>query len=291
MRSLLLLCLAACGRLGFEPLSGDAGTDDADDASVLTTCTTFGAWSVPIEVPTLTSPTNDWEPALHPNGELLVFSREAVGLFVATRTGSVTFSAPTMIVGTDGRDHGPAWNPAGDRLYVASERTGTFRLWYSDYSNGTFGPLTMDGSLSMDAMAPALRFDELELYFSMDFPPVTMFRAERATRNDPWTVTGAETQLIAPGGEGGWPTLSADGLTLYFEGFNADGPKVYVSTRTSLTQRFGTPSLLTELNVSQQDDIGDPDVSRDGLTLMSSFQPQAMPTEFDIYISRRVCLD
>lgn len=292
MRPLWLLGFAACGRLEFDPIGLTADASDASNRDAPAACSTFGAWSVPAQVTSLTSATNDWEPALHPDGNLLVFSRDGQGLFSSMRTGPSTFSVPTLIGVTDDRDQGPAWSGTGDRLYFTSQRNGAFRLWYSDYSNGVFQPITTVSDLAAQYMlAPAVRFDDLELYWCTGTPGSVIERAERTTSSSPWAVTGPEPQLTLPGGQSGWPTLSADGLTMYLEGIDATGPKLYVSTRASLGQRFGVPTLVSDLNVSDQDDIGDPELSRDGLTLLSSFQPQAMPSLFDIYISTRVCLD
>lgn len=293
MRPLWLLWLAACGRLGFEPAGRTDDATSGRDADA-TACQTFGPWSVPVEVPSLSTGINDWEPALHPDGTLLVFNRDGLGLFSSVRTGPNTFGAPTLIAGTDDRDQGPAWSGTGDRLYFVSRRTGSFRLWYSDYVNGVFEPVAMyaDAALSTtDLLAPVVRFDDLEMYWCTGTPTSVIERAERPTTSSPWAITGPEPQVTLPGGESGWPTLSADGLTMYLEGIDGAGPKLYVSTRPSLGQRFGAPTLVSELNVSDQDDIGDPELSRDGRTLLSAFQPQAMTSLFDIYISSRVCND
>src|SRR5690606_38871277 len=92
----LLVLVSACGRLWFDPLGvAGAGPDDHDGGAIgdamadaaEPACTTFGPWSAPVEVTELTSGGDDWEPALHPDGNTLVFVRGITDLYVATRSG------------------------------------------------------------------------------------------------------------------------------------------------------------------------------------------------------------
>ena len=289
-----ILVIAGCGRIYFDPLgvrdanNGDGGTG-ADAQQIC------GPWSPPTEVSTLTSPIADWEPALHPGGDLLVYSRFDK-LYSATRSGS-TFTNPAQIAvltTSPQYDFGPAWSPAGDQLFFVSDRISgnVHRLWVSDFDGSTFQtPVQVSELANTTVIAPALSGDGLELYFSTILGGSTIARAERATLSSPWVVTGVENQLRTPGGLVGWPALSPDSLTLYFEGLDAAmNPRIYQATRTSTAERFGTPSLVAEL-VPQTagDELGDPDISRDGTTLLLAIKRAASTTDFDIYASTRTC--
>lgn len=278
-------CLAAgCGRIAFDPLA-DHGSDGAPpDARCA-----FGPWSAPTLLSGLDTGADDWEPALHPDGELLVFNRELVGTFAATRNGT-RFENPTAIAGWNPADFGPAWDPAGDSIYLTRDLgNANYRLWESSYAAGVFGtPSEIAGLTTTPAASPTIRSDGLELYYTVQAVPAQIGRAERPDRLSSWMVTGIEPQLtVLPGEETGWPTLDRDGLTLYLEARNTAGARLYVATRAAQSERFGTPTMIAELDGFG--DVGDPEISTDGRTLLYAIDSTTQ-SDFDLYFSTRSCL-
>src|SRR5689334_8399117 len=91
-----LAMLAGCGRWDFEPLAGDGSAATRDgDGSV-----GCGAWPPPTELTTVNTLGDDWDPAISPDGNVLVFSQKVTlsqqDLFVALRQGN-QFGAPSPI--------------------------------------------------------------------------------------------------------------------------------------------------------------------------------------------------
>src|SRR4051812_31734855 len=108
MRGIVLVWLAACGRIGFgsndpavpddEPpddaatLGDVAPLDAADDATVPAAgC----RWTDIIELRALSSPLNDWEPAVSPDGQTLLLIRES-DIYRAMRT-SDGWTTPVLV--------------------------------------------------------------------------------------------------------------------------------------------------------------------------------------------------
>jgi hypothetical protein len=83
-------------------------------------------------------------------------------------------------------------------------------------------------------------------------------------------------------GANGWPSLTVDGLTMYFENDDPGGT-IYTATRPSTSNRFGNPvSFPASVFGAQQ---GDPELSRDGKTFY--FASNASPPtagDFDLAV-------
>src|SRR5687768_16147650 len=95
MRSALVVLLAGCGRVGFDPVTSDAaGADTIADAFDESRCT----WSVPTEIPGINTDEIEAEPAMSPDGSLIVFASNRFGDGIDR-----LYGAP--LVGTD-------WTPA-----------------------------------------------------------------------------------------------------------------------------------------------------------------------------------
>jgi hypothetical protein len=259
-----------------------------------------GAWSsTATRLDSLCTGEQDWEPAIHPNGDLLVFTSVrlmpgvSMELYQATRTGPMTFGPPSVIatISTVGAafDGGGAWSLAGDELTFSSDRINGRRLYVSSYSGGTFGAPTMIPELAnQSANAPTLRGDGLELYFD-DYNGVTtrIYRATRASTGSPWVVVGAQTQLD-PGGIYGWPSLAPDGLTLYYEGTVGAQTHMYEAHRATTNDPFGAGTVMTDFDPAIVGP-GDPDFSWDSTTLYFAATRVTNPQAADLYTVTRTC--
>ncbi len=184
---------------------------------------------------------------------------------------------------------GPAWSPSGDALYLAYDPGGGTdeRLYRSERIDGVFQTPVLVPELAGEHIgASAFSADGLELYYSTGGD---IGRATRGSTSDPWQVQGIESQLAVTGTVG-WPTLSADGLTMLFEVVQSNRARIYSATRASTTDRFGVGARLEELG-SDTVQVGDPELSRDGRVLLFAVRDDPAPgANFDLYMSTRSCL-
>jgi len=85
---------------------------------------------------------------------------------------------------------------------------------------------------------------------------------------DAWTDVGTLDELDSTNGtDDGWPTVTPDGLTLYWESARGPNRDIYGATRPQLGATFGPLALVPGINDPMWDD-GDPDISFDGQTLV-----------------------
>jgi hypothetical protein len=292
-RLALLLSIAACGRLRFDvrELGGDGAVDAPGDSGP---ACSYGPWSTPLLVAGIESSSNDWDPAIHPDGQTLVFASDRVGgintnkLFISTRQGG-SWSAPTAITALNAANaSGADWNDAGDVLYFVSDQSGGSLGYTSAYAGGVFGPPALiPGLESVEMFGPAISHDERELFFTTLLPTQIM-EASRASAAASWGNVHTVSELDA-GPSDGWPTLSRDGLTIYFESTRTGNGDIYMASRSALGQPFAAPTLVSELSEGPSDTDGDPDLSRDGLTIyMSSTRPTGVGAN-DMYVATRMC--
>src|SRR5262249_44629449 len=148
-------------------------------------CARFGPWSTPTRIDVLSSQSSDWEPALHPDGSILVFSSDRVvsgtiKLYASTVTSGVYASPVELAILNDAlatRDNGPCWSADGAQLYFSSNRSGSLHLYVSNYAAGSFQAPTLVPDVATTVMSDiALRTDGLEMYYNAS--NTSLFRAE-----------------------------------------------------------------------------------------------------------------
>jgi len=251
--------VAACGRFDFDVVgSADARVDG--DASPRTT------WSAPVRLAALSSGGNDWGPALRSDGITLAFASDRgsdLDLYVSTYTG--TWSAPVAIssLDTPSVDLDPAWSSDGTLLYFASDRSGAQRLYQATFDGITFSaPTLVPGLSTLDALGPAISPGDLELiYTDVASASSHLAYATRASVTAPWNDQGDILELL-PSADDGFPTLTPDGLTMYFE-TNRDGQlHIFSTTRQTLSASWSSPSVVAE--TTSDGDESDPSISADG---------------------------
>ena len=94
--------------------------------------------------------------------------------------------------------------------------------------------------------------------------------------------------LIDPTSQNDDPSFTEDRLELYFESNRAGGAgstDLYVSTRTSTAEPWGSPRALVELNTPTRD--SGPGISPDGLTLWFASARPGGQGEQDIWVTSR----
>jgi len=160
----------------------------------------------------------------------------------------------------------------------------------------TFGEPTNLGPLingeGVDA-TPLITPDGLEFYFCSDREggsgEVDLWMVSRPTKDDEWgTAVNLGPTINGPGWDLG-PSLSADGLTLYFasdwEGGSGDFD-IWMASRTTLDDSWGEPvSLGAHIN-SVSLDCG-PSISPDDLTLFFYSDRLGEPPGGEIWMTTR----
>src|SRR5262249_28339589 len=120
---------------------------------------------------------------------------------------------------------------------------------------------------------PFLTLDGKTLYFASNrnqssVANYEIYSVTRAGRGQPSGTPVLESTLNDPTATDDQPCVSADGLELYFNSTRAGGMggiDIMVSTRSSTSQPWGTPTFATALNSTAND--GGPTLTADGLRI------------------------
>jgi len=121
--------------------------------------------------------------------------------------------------------------------------------------------------------APSISSDGLTLYFSSNRAggsgSFDLWVAMRATTDDEWGTTANLGQTVNYSSYDDWPSISSDGLSLYFTsdrpgGFGSDD--IWVTTRATTEGDWGAPVNLGQMVNSSSGDMC-PNISADGLSL------------------------
>jgi Tol biopolymer transport system component len=235
--------------------------------------------------------TFDGGPSLTPDGLVLYFASDRIGgsggadLWIASRAGAdAHFSPPHNLgpnVNSGANESAPDIAADGLALFFDSDRPdgfGSYDLWIALRTrlDEPFGvPANLGAGVNTAASEghPHLSPDGLTLYFQR--------RGTAATGDvDIWMATRAHvgdqfSQAVRLGGSvnsphfDGEPSVSADGLTLYFTSDRPGGlgaRDLWVAHRTSQNSAFGPGSHLgSTVNTAAQDVT--PSISRDGSVL------------------------
>jgi hypothetical protein len=140
---------------------------------------------------------------------------------------------------------------------------------------------------------PSLTGDGLTLFYGSSAPGGSggqdIWMVKRPTLTSPWgTPVNLGPTINSPADDSA-PTLSRDGLSLYFASNRAGGRggwDVWVATRPSLSAPFGSPvNLGPAINTSFGE--GDPHISPDNRTLVFSSTRLNDPNANDVFMSTR----
>ncbi len=161
-----------------------------------------------------------------------------------------------------------------------------------------FGPTVNTSDYEYD---PDLSTDGLELYFqsprSGGYGNYDIYVTTRATIDDPWSEPVNLGPLINSSGTEFGPSISADGLSLYFNSSRPGGSglnDLYVATRKTALDPWGEPSNLGPVVNSSFHDVN-PNISADGLSLFFSDWDGRPPRpggcgQCDIWMTQRASL-
>ena len=136
---------------------------------------------------------------------------------------------------------------------------------------------------------PSISFDGLSLYF-YDFLKGwgigTLRMATRETIENPWEEAVSLGSELSGGGTA--PCISADGLSLYFDGPGGGGSDIFVSKRPTVSDPWGEPvNLGPNVNSSSCLDMG-ASISADGLELFFGSDLRIGGSgDWDVYVATR----
>jgi Tol biopolymer transport system component len=298
--ALVLLC--GCGRVGFDAARGEDGGSGAGDAASdvggdaqIAICHT-GAWGTPTVIASTVTSSEEADPWISPDELTLYFESNRSpssgrAIWFATRaTKAAPFGTPVRQLELDDAmdDHDPALNADLTQIWFGSLRTGAAELHTavrpdsaSPFMNPALASIT--GDSVVPSVGPSLTADGLGLYYGRDL------EVAFATRTD---TLGAftfvrELDEINAAPTDGNPTITADGLELFFDSYRNGPAAIFAATRPDTSSLFSGLTELTSLPmVASGIAAGSPDISADGRTLYYWID---LGGQLDLYTSTRSC--
>lgn len=258
----MALATTACGRLGFsdDPLDGGLERFDAPAACAKP------RWKVERIIDELTSLATDWSPAWGLGTKQIVFESDRPGgagksdLYLGRLDeASVRYSGLRALeeLNTAASESAPTLSDDGLELFF--NREGDILRATRGAPTARFGAATLfiPGAFGAD-----LGNEDRDLIYTVRGNGRTTFLIRSRAKpglND--FAAPRSLDELTPPASAGWPSLSRDGLELYFE-TGEDLPTSFAH-RASRDAPFSTPVPLTELG-----NASDPDVSPDGQLLL-----------------------
>lgn len=162
----------------------------------------------------------------------------------------------------------------------------------ADFIFGTPINLGPTVNTSSNDAGPSISTSGLSLYFTSDRPggfgESDLYVSTRAKKNDPWGAPSNLGAVVNSSSTEGTPSISADGLKLYFmsnrQGSSEDRD-IWVTRRTAKNEDWSTPvNLGPTVNTSFKDCC--PNISTDGLSLFF-FSDRPGSGGWDIWVTTR----
>jgi Tol biopolymer transport system component len=224
----------------------------------------------------------------------------ALALTAKVTNADFTFGAPTnlgLLVNSSAADGSPKISADGLTLYFDSLRAGGFGDWdiwvttRETIHDGWVAPVLLPApinSVYRDA-GPSISADGLSLYFASDRPDgfgsFDIWVTRRKTTEEPWGDPVNLGPTVNSSTYDCHPSISADGLALYFDSVSWLGLyDVYVTERPTTDSGWRTPvNLGPEVNTIYYE--LSPDISSDALSLF--FDRRGAAGDRDIMIATR----
>ncbi|MCF7973086.1 MAG: hypothetical protein K9N55_04680 [Phycisphaerae bacterium] len=236
--------------------------------ALMSCSTAWAQWSAPEAVTEINSSYIDKSPFLSFDGLTLYFSRQSgpgwyyTRIYQATRpVPSGPFEAVTEISSLNyngGHVDSPWVSPDNLRMYYFRTEPGSLsRIKVSTRSAVTAAWPDGTNLEALNALgrlaSPTLTSDELVIVFSGSSLPGgigghDLWQATRAARTSPFGAAVNVTELNTGAAEY-HPSLSGDGLSLYFISNRNGSFQIFKAERSALGQPFGSPVPMTELEV------------------------------------------
>jgi len=278
------------GPVGETGAIADAGGDAGPKAA----CNLAAPFGTPVRVPGVNTPTIDWCPRLSANEHELYLTREvpdaAFELLSFSRSSTdAPFGNEHVLAALSSPEYDECAfiSADGKTLFFDSRRTGNYDLYVATRNtvDTEFGQVTpLVGVNTNEAEWWQWPVGDELFYTAKRGTDVSIFRATRVAAMS-YTTGAVVSELDAPGlGENG-PSLTGDGLRIYFGRYgSAAGDRgIFTATRPSLNAAFETPTRVPELDgPGGEDDVGW--ISPDGCTLyFASDRDSDGGRETDIY--------
>jgi hypothetical protein len=302
---LAVVASAGCGRYGFDPSGGGSATDgaidDAGDGMVgdAVPCV-FGPWGTPVALAALNTAVYDESGAqIDAAGLTLYYSSASTGggdFYVATRASRAdAFTTSQPVASLNTANYETDASLAGDQLEVwfdSTRATGNGIYTASRASVASaWGPATEQTQLAPGpaATGPYLTPDGLTLVYSSSVDTIAEGNIYVSTRASRTVAFPLGTQIALPTGANvGYPALSGDALTIYFESETGAGglTELWQASRATVGDLFGTPTRVPGVGQSGARD-SDVSITADGLELY--FSSVRGTGAFDLYVATRTC--
>lgn len=295
----MLLLLAGCGRLAFETRVDASAADTA--------ACTWTAFSSPSALPgAIQSAVDDWSPTPSDGGLLMYMhtyrASARAQIWVASRAAITdTFPAPKEVteLANGAQQFNPTLTADALRIVYGDSSSGLFHLQEATRADlsaqfGSITPLASLNDASGNDWNPFVSADGLRIIYSSSRGPALprIFESTRPTLAQPFAAPVEHTELTVAGSGQVDPTLSADGLEVFFASNRAGGRggyDVYTAHRPSLDQPFGAATLVPELS-SPGDDIC-VRLSLDGTAMYFDYNAKSLGgANADLDVATRACL-
>ena len=196
------------------------------------------------------------------------------------RQGYFTDVKPVPGLDSPYRDRGLSISADGLTIYFWSDRPGGQRewdIWMSTrptVADSWGAPIKLGAPINSSAgdCTPHISADGLRLYFHSGrgggYGSGDIYVAERASTSAPFGEPDNLGSGVNSSADEDSPSVSPDGLTLYFHSSRSGGPggpDLYMATRNSTSEPFGAAQIVANVNTPVVDWY--PSISSDGLTL------------------------
>jgi len=166
----------------------------------------------------------------------------------------------------------------GLTLYYHADRSGRLEIWQVRRASPTdpWGePISLGDSINagLCSVGPDISADGLSLYFARhdcnNLDTADLYVATRATTTAPWQDPEPLGSIVNGPFLDGQPSISSDGLTLYFTSTRPGGfgaADIYVTTRSAVSDPWGSPVNVGPTINSWIDELA-PEINADSSAL------------------------
>lgn len=244
---LVVLGVAACGRVGFDDVASDGSTDGD---------TLLGPWSAPMPVPVAMEAIADEEDCTGAANKRELYFIGDTRLFVSTRpTETAAWEPRTQILPGNGEDGGGRLSPDDLTLYFSSTRTpggdGSMDIWRATRA-------TITSPWSTPANLTEVNTPGVDKWLSVCAGGRYLIVRDSGTDDDIYEGTfggGPATRVdaLSSTSSDSGVSLSADCTTVYFASTRNGTEDIFVSSRDA-SGAWRAPTLFGEVSTPDQDD-------------------------------------